>query len=140
MGKTMTSLSAGYAVCGALKDGLGDKINGIYPLICKDKDVKYPFIVYARQDSEREATKSPYNADQDSCSIAVRVFDDNYERGLGLIEKARSILESKTIVYTDEDDPSSTLTVRCARVSSSDEDWTTDGAYMQEIVIACKIQ
>ena len=136
----MTSLSAGYAICGALKEGLGDKINGIYPIICMDKDSRYPFINYVRQNSEREATKSPYNADQDSCSISVRVYDDNYERGLEIIEEARAILEGKVFVYTDKDNPSSTLTVKCAKVSSSDEDWTENGAYMQEIVITCKIR
>lgn len=140
MGRKMTSLSAGYAVSGALRDALGDKINGVYPIICTDSNVKYPFITYRRLESEREATKSAYNSDMDACSISVSVFDDDYERGLSIAEDARAALEGKTIEYRDVDGHDDTLTVRCARVSSSDEDWNEQGAFIQDIIITCKIR
>lgn len=138
MGRKMTSLSAGYAICGHLQTAMGNKINGVFPIYCKDSDIKYPFITYRRGESEREPTKSPYNADADSCSITVRVFDDDYERGLELIEEARSALEGHTITYFDDD--GNTLKVFCAKVTSSDEDISNEGAYAQEIIITCKIK
>ncbi len=125
MSRKMTSLSAGYAICGVLQEALRDKVNGVFPVICMNSDVKYPFVTYRRLESEREATKSAYNADMDSCSVSVSVFDDDYERGLSIIEDARAAIEGKTVEYQDEADPDDTLTVKCARVTSSDEVGTT---------------
>lgn len=140
MGRKMTSLSAGYAICSALQDALKDKVNGVFPIICMNSDVKYPFITYRRLESEREVTKSAYNADMDSCSVSISVFDNDYERGLELIEEARAAIEGKVIGYQDADNPSNTLTVKCAKVTSSDEDWNEQGAYIQEMIISCKIR
>lgn len=138
MSKGMTSLSAGYAVCGALQSALGDRVTSIYPIVADD-DAKLPFVIYYREGSEREPTKALYNADQDSCLITVEIFDEDYDDGLELIETARAALEGKTIVYTDDKDPSKRLTVRCTRVTSSSEEWRLS-SYMQEIVVTCKIQ
>lgn len=138
MGRKMTSLSAGYAICDVLKNAMKEKVTGIYPIMSTNEDAKYPYITYTRGESEREPTKSSYNSDMDSCSIHVNVFDDDYERGLDLMEEVRSVLEGKSFEYVDNKDPTRTLSVRCTRVTSSDEGY--DGfCYMQQIIVTCKI-
>lgn len=131
----MTSLSAGYAICGALQAALGDDVTAVYPVIATE-NARMPFAVYYRTDSEGEPTKQ--NTLFDTTTIVIDIFDTDYDESVELIERARAAIEGKRFIYTDEEDRNLRIMVNCSRVEGSTEEWWTD-CYRQSITVRCKI-
>lgn len=144
MSGKLTSLSAGYAVCGALESALKDMVTAVYPVWATDEDAKLPYVVYYRGGSQITPVKEPVGLSQyspsgaDGCTITVQVYDSDYDRGMEIIEAAREAIEGKKIHYTDDDDPARELTIGCSKITDSSEDWDS-GIYLQQISVTCRI-
>lgn len=135
MGKSITSLSAGLAVNGALKAALGDKVTGIYP-VASPENAAMPFVVYYRTGVRDNPTKGSNGFD--TCTMEISVFTADYASGVGLIEAVRAAVEGRLIIYTDDADPEARLRVDCGRVADCGE-WFGQDTYRQDITIECKI-
>lgn len=132
----MTSLSAGYAICGALQNALGDSVTAVYPVMANE-NAEYPYVVYYRTDSEGEPTKE--RTLFDTTTIVVEVYDEDYDRSVDLIEAVRDAIENRRIEYTDDLDSHLRLMVNCSRIEGSSEEFDID-CYKQAVTIQCKIQ
>lgn len=97
----------------------------IFPLISNDAQTLYPFIVYRRDNISVEYTKTPFQGWDNTVTISVGVYSEDYTTGVEILNIVRNIFENKTLTTED-------IKIHNMRVTDISEQ-RGDDCYLQSI-------
>ena len=126
----ITSLSAGKAIYGLLSSdaALMGSLTKVFPVVADDAAM--PYIAYRRVSLDDVPQKRGLGAD--SVNIEVSVFTEEYEAGISLAERVRSVLEVHGGCVV------SGMILRSSYLTACEETWLDD-AYVQRLVFTVRI-
>lgn len=98
--------------------------NNIFPLAAQ-ADTPYPFVIYHRDTISPQYTKVPYGGWDNTISISIDVYSNDYKQGVEILNIIRNLYENKQL-KNDE------IQISQIKVASISEQFTNDG-YRQTI-------
>lgn len=114
------SIKTGQYLYNVLKDQpqiIATVGNKIFPIVAKE-GTTYPFIIYTRDQISVQYTKIPGH--DNTIIITYRVYSDNYDEALEIVNIVRNLLERQTITFED-------IKINDIRISSVGEFYNEDG-------------
>lgn len=128
------SLKIGQYILEVLKDNeelmllLGE--NKIWPIVAR-QDTLLPYITYTRDASNIQYTK--ITGHDNTISFTYRVFSEDYDEGLNIINLLRNILERRTINFPNE------IIINDIKVQSVYESFSDD-VFCQTITFSAMVE
>ena len=129
-----SSLKIGQYILEVLKDNeelmtlLGE--NKIWPIVAR-QDTLLPYITYTRDASNIQYTK--ITGHDNSISFTYRVFSEDYDEGLNIVNLLRNILERRTINFPNE------IRINDIKVQSVYESFSDD-VFCQSITFSAMVE